>query len=454
MSSPLPAQASSDEAAVPGPAVLPASCLADPRKPAQRAPALARLRLLGAAGTLALLSACASHAPVPLSETQEAAQYAAHARSDYSPPGPPEDPWGPYITEASTRFDVPDRWIREVMRVESGGRLYHNDTLVTSPVGAMGLMQVMPATFDDMRGQFNGIGDDPYDPHNSILAGTAYIRQMYDVYGSPGFLAAYNAGPGNLDAYLTRGRRLPAETRRYVAMIAPYIRDAAPNNRSQADMLAMNHVPTAAPEATEVADAGEEDAPAVRAPRPVAVARYERPEPRAERQYAAHQYAARSERQAERLSAHDRLPEPPAWSGFAARPEQVASARTGHGAFAHPGVAPNFQTASYAAHHEGARLFTPAMAEAMPRTAVGGSNWALQVGAYGNQGQASAAAGQARAAARLGQARPAVAGGREAGGTLYRARVTGLSREGAMHACEKLAHGHGNCMVVSPASQS
>ena len=68
-----------------------------------------------------------------LSETQEAAQYAAHARSDYSPPGPPEDPWGPYITEASTRFDVPDRWIREVMRVESGGRLYHNDTLVTSP---------------------------------------------------------------------------------------------------------------------------------------------------------------------------------------------------------------------------------------------------------------------------------------------------------------------------------
>ena len=454
MSSPLPAQAFRDNPAAPrlaGP-VDPA-----PQRPA-RTPTLARLRLLGAAGTLALLSACASHAPVQLSETQEAAQYAAHARGDYSPPGPPEDPWGPYITEASTRFDVPDRWIREVMRVESGGRLYHNDTLVTSPVGAMGLMQVMPATFDDMRSQFDGISDDPYDPHNSILAGTAYIRQMYDVYGSPGFLAAYNAGPGNLDAYLTRGRRLPAETRRYVAMIAPYIRDSSPNNRSQADMLAMNHV---AAEPTEVADAGEEDAPAARAPRPVATARFE---PRPVRQYAVRQYAVRqpaerqyagrSERQAERMSDRDRLPEPPAWSGFAARPEQVASTRAGHGGFARLAAAPNFQAASYPAHHEGARLFTPAMAEAMPRSAAGGSNWAIQVGAYGNQSQASAAAGQARPAPRLAQARPAVAGGREAGGTLYRARVTGLSREGAMHACEKLAHGHGNCMVVSPASQS
>ncbi|MGI3777078.1 MAG: lytic transglycosylase domain-containing protein [Janthinobacterium lividum] len=410
-----------------------------------RPPALARLRLLGAAGTLALLSACASHAPVQLSETQEAAQYEAHARTDYSPPGPAEDPWGPYITEAAARFDVPDRWIREVMRVESGGRLYHNDSLVTSPVGAMGLMQVMPATFDEMRGQFEGIGNDPYDPHNSILAGTAYIRQMYDVYGSPGFLAAYNAGPGNLDAYLTRGRHLPAETRRYVAMIAPYIRDASPNNRSQADMLAMNHVPTAAPEeATEVADAGEEDAapPPVRAPRPVAVARAE---PRAP-----HQYAARSERQAERLSARDRMPEPPAWSGFAARPAQVASTR-GHGALA---PAPSFQTAAFAARHGGAHLFTPAMAEAVPHQAGGAGNWAIQVGAYGNQTQASAAAGQARAAAKLGQAHQAVAGVHGPGATLYRARVTGLSREGAVHACEKLGHGHGSCMVVSPDSRS
>ncbi|MGI4976387.1 MAG: lytic transglycosylase domain-containing protein, partial [Janthinobacterium lividum] len=264
---------------------------------------------------------------------------------------------------------------------------------------------------------------------------------------SPGFLAAYNAGPGNLDAYLTRGRRLPAETRRYVAMIAPYIRDSSPNNRSQADMLAMNHVPTAAPEEpTEVADAGEEDAaPPVRVQRAVAVARAE-PHP-------ARQYAVRSERQAERLAARDRLPEPPQWSGFAARPVQVASAR-GHGAFARLAPAPSFQTAAFAAHHGGARLITPAMAEAMPHGAGGAGNWAIQVGAYGNQTQASAAAGQARAAARLGQAHSAVAGVHGAGATLYRARVTGLSREGAMQACEKLGHGHGSCMVVSPDSRS
>ncbi|MGI4941036.1 MAG: hypothetical protein ACRYHQ_10840, partial [Janthinobacterium lividum] len=67
---------------------------------------------------MALLAACASQPQ--MSATQEAAQYASHARGDYTPPGPSDDPWGPYITEASSRFDVPDRWIREVMRVESG----------------------------------------------------------------------------------------------------------------------------------------------------------------------------------------------------------------------------------------------------------------------------------------------------------------------------------------------
>lgn len=206
--------------------------------PARRPSGRQHLRLLCAAGTLALLSACASHAPQQLSESQEAARYAAHASGDYSPPGPPEDPWGPYIMEASARFDVPDRWIREVMRVESGGRLYHNDTLVTSPVGAMGLMQVMPATFDDMRGQFNGIGGDPYDPHNSILAGTAYIRQMYDRYGSPGFLAAYNAGPQRMDNYLAGSGSLPNETVNYVASIGPHLGGATPGGASAPVMMA------------------------------------------------------------------------------------------------------------------------------------------------------------------------------------------------------------------------
>ena len=75
------------------------------------------------------------------------------------------------------------------MRQESGGQ---ED--VISWAGAMGLMQVMPATYDDLRGRYN-LGDDPFDPHNNLLAGTAYLREMYDRFGAPGFLAAYNARP-------------------------------------------------------------------------------------------------------------------------------------------------------------------------------------------------------------------------------------------------------------------
>ncbi|MGI4940974.1 MAG: transglycosylase SLT domain-containing protein, partial [Janthinobacterium lividum] len=385
-----------------------------------------RTRTLGALGMMALLAACASQPQ--MSATQEAAQYASHARGDYTPPGPSDDPWGPYITEASSRFDVPDRWIREVMRVESGGRLYHAGGLVTSPVGAMGLMQVMPATFDEMRVRYS-IGDDPYDPHNSILAGAAYIREMYDVYGSPGFLAAYNAGPGNLDAYLTRNRPLPAETRRYVAMIAPYIRDSSPNNRSQADMLAMNQLPS--------------DIPA--GPR-----------------FPARAYARAEPARPAPTRFAERLPEPPVWAGFAARPAPVLA----RGPTARPAQfaampvpprsasQPSYQVASFApARHDGLHLISPAMAESLPRHG-GGADWAIQVGAFGNMGQAHAAAGAAREVAQLGAGRPAVAGVREAHGTLYRARLTGLSRESALHACEKLARGHQNCMVVAPDSQS
>src|ERR1700747_1763750 len=115
----------------------------------------------------------------------------------YPPPGPSEDPWGPYIREAAARFRVPGHWVRAVMHQESGG-----EQQATSSGGAMGLMQVMPATYEELRARYQ-LGDDPYDPHNSILAGTAYIREMYDRFGSPGFLAAYNAGPD-------RGESLPA----------------------------------------------------------------------------------------------------------------------------------------------------------------------------------------------------------------------------------------------------
>jgi hypothetical protein len=136
---------------------------------------------------------------------------------------PGSDPWAAYVAEASRRFGVPERWIREVMRAESGGLMS-----ATSPAGAMGLMQVMPRTYAELHARY-GLGANPYDPRDSILAGTAYLREMHDRYGSPGFLAAYNAGPERLDEHLATGRPLPAETRRYVADIARGIAAGPPD---------------------------------------------------------------------------------------------------------------------------------------------------------------------------------------------------------------------------------
>jgi hypothetical protein len=187
---------------------------------------------------LGLLAACAAHNP-RLSATQQAAEYKDNASGDYTAPGPANDPWGPYIVQASRRFDVPQSWIRNVMHTESGGQLYVNGQLVTSGVGAMGLMQVMPETYQELQAEY-GLGDDPYNPHDNIMAGTAYLREMYDLFGSPGFLAAYNAGPQRLNEYLTDGRPLPEETTHYVAMIEPYIQGDMPSGRSPADQFAMN----------------------------------------------------------------------------------------------------------------------------------------------------------------------------------------------------------------------
>jgi hypothetical protein len=140
----------------------------------------------------------------------------------YAPPGTPGDPWEPYIREAAARFAVPEAWIRAVMAQESGG-----EEQAVSSAGAIGLMQVMPATYDELRNE-NGLGDDPFNPEDNILAGTAYIRQMYDRYGSPGFLAAYNAGPNRLDEYLAGDENLPDETINYLAAVGPNLGNAVP----------------------------------------------------------------------------------------------------------------------------------------------------------------------------------------------------------------------------------
>jgi len=121
------------------------------------------------------------------------------------------------IEEASRRFAVPARWIAEVMQVESRGRAG-----VVSPKGAIGLMQVMPSTYAALAARY-GLGADPRNPRNNVLAGAAYLREMYDRYGTTGMLAAYNAGPGRWEDHLFRARPLPDETARYLARLAPVV---------------------------------------------------------------------------------------------------------------------------------------------------------------------------------------------------------------------------------------
>lgn len=122
-----------------------------------------------------------------------------------------------HVAEASQRFAIPESWIYAVIRTESAGRIG-----AVSPAGAMGLMQLMPGTWARQRARF-GLGSDPFDPRDNIMAGTSYLRELYDSYGANGFLAAYNAGPGRYEQWRDRGRPLPAETRAYVAKIAPML---------------------------------------------------------------------------------------------------------------------------------------------------------------------------------------------------------------------------------------
>ena len=137
------------------------------------------------------------------------------------------DPYAAHIAEASQRFGISERWIRAVLRAESAG-----DVRAISSAGAIGLMQVMPDTWTALRVRYR-FGPDPYQPRDNILAGTAYLREMWDRYGNVvAIFAAYNAGPARYDDYRATGRALPAETRAYVAALAPLLGGAAASDIS------------------------------------------------------------------------------------------------------------------------------------------------------------------------------------------------------------------------------
>ncbi len=125
-----------------------------------------------------------------------------------------------HIAEAARHFSFPEDWIKAILQQESGGK---ED--VVSPKGAMGLMQLMPDTWADMKLRFD-LGDDPFDPRDNVFAGTAYLSFLWDRYGTiEAMLVAYNAGPKRYEDALQNRRSLPAETQSYVADLAPTLRD-------------------------------------------------------------------------------------------------------------------------------------------------------------------------------------------------------------------------------------
>lgn len=428
--------------------------------------------------------------------------------ASYDPPGPPSDPWGPYIREASQRFDVPETWIREVMRQESAFR-----PNATSRAGAMGLMQVMPGTYRELQARY-ALGPNPYHPWNSVMAGTAYIREMYELFGNPGFLAAYNAGPRRFEDFLWGGRGLPAETRNYVARIAPRIAGAAPNRRAPPEIYAAAEIPHVIPAGPRQGDRATMLAlrdqrtppPSIRegAP-PIMVAELPRGpvfgmEPIEDgRPVAATALAGRMTTlppapvvalppavEPARIATAVLAPPPGAREAAtfrgaaeppAARPALVvAAARAGtlppptpgRAAAALPGSLPPPGRAVPAAQPEPPpamvaaaqprrlSLVGSAQAAALPRPnaqqparAASPGAWSVQVGAFASENLARAAATQARERVALLGARPAVVPVRQGRDTLYRARVTGLSRDAAMGACQRIG-GRNGCLVVSP----
>lgn len=126
--------------------------------------------------------------------------------------------WTIYIDEASARFGIPTSWIERVMRAESNGLTMLNGRPIRSRAGAMGLMQLMPGTWAAMRAQL-ALGANPDDPRDNILAGTFYLRLMYDRFGYPGLFGAYNAGPGAYADWLAGKRHLPGETIAYLGTV-------------------------------------------------------------------------------------------------------------------------------------------------------------------------------------------------------------------------------------------
>ena len=355
----------------------------------------------------------------------------------YPPPGPPEDPWGPYIREAAARYRVPERWVRAVMRQESGG-----EQQATSPVGAMGLMQVMPATYDELRVRYQ-LGDDPYDPHNNVLAGTAYLREMYDRYGVPGFLAAYNAGPERVDRYLAGRAGLPEETVNYLAAITPNLGTEVPRSGPFAVYASARsgRVQRFAPTVATLAAGCDLNAA------------YNPSHPCTSLERAAAEPAPIQTAAVPQLGANG------CDLNAAFNPNQPCTSLTQTAALSPPireAVAPRPPPIQPASPAPTALLHQPttSLPQKKPSlSAEAGGAWAIQVGAFANPGLARAVAEGARAQApdQLRSATLALQPTEPFGNRiLYRARLAHLSASAASGACARLNQRQLPCVVVRP----
>ncbi len=182
-------------------------------------------------------------APPTVEPTKESKLPSAFESEENMTPHARMQRWAPLMAAASKRFGVPQSWIRAVMLAESGGRtmLGENRPIISS-AGAMGLMQLMPSTYADMRAQY-GLGPNPYDPHDNIIAGAAYLRWLRQKYDYPEMFAAYNDGPGNLEQRLAQGNLLPPETRLYLVNVTASVEGRKGIGRALAQLTRPNGEP-------------------------------------------------------------------------------------------------------------------------------------------------------------------------------------------------------------------
>ena len=118
-----------------------------------------------------------------------------------------------HVPEAARRSGLPEEVVMRVMLAESGG-----NSRIASAKGAIGCMQIMPATWSYLTARYT-LGADPFDARMNMIGGAMYLAELAARYGWPGAFSAYNAGPARYQRYVQGGMALPAETIAYTARL-------------------------------------------------------------------------------------------------------------------------------------------------------------------------------------------------------------------------------------------